>query len=339
MHMTSRELVHRTLEFTGPERVPRQLWTLPWAETHHGQMLRKIQEDFPDDIINSPGFLNIPSPISGDPFTIGEYTDEWGCRFRNIQSGLIGEVKEPLIKDEDWLDDDRVRIPEELLSVDTGLVNEFCRHTDKFVLAGACPRPFEQLQFIRGTEHLYVDLLLQPERMLAFIRKMHDFYCRQLTLWAGTDVDALSIMDDWGAQNSLLIDPSLWCELFKPMYKDYIDIAHAHGKKIFMHSDGYTLQIIPHLIDIGLDALNSQLFCIGLKDLAQFKGTLTFWGEIDRQQLLPHGTLKEIEEAVRQVKETLWNDGGCIAQCEFGPAGNPANVYKVFETWDHLLTP
>ncbi len=337
LRMRSRELVVRTLEFNNPQRVPRQLWTLPWAERQHGSMLRKIQRDFPDDIINAPSFLKLPASSSGDPYTIGEYTDEWGCTFKNIQDGLIGEVKAPLIKDEEWRDAERLILPEELLSVDAARVNEFCAGTDKFVLAGACPRPFEQLQFIRGTEQLFVDLLIQPEGMFEVIRKMHDFYCRLLTVWARTDVDALSIMDDWGAQNSLLIDPCIWSELFKPMYKEYIDIAHAHGKKIFMHSDGYTLPIIPHLVELGLDALNSQIFCIGLDELAQFKGSITFWGEIDRQRLLPSGTPEEIEQAVMHVKEALWQNGGCIAQCEFGPAGNPDNVYKVFETWNNLL--
>ena len=37
-----------------------------------------------------------------------------------------------------------------------------------------------------------------------------------------------------------------------------------------------------------------------------------------------------------RVKETLWDNGGCIAQCEFGPAGNPDNVRQVYETWDAL---
>ena len=75
------------------------------------------------------------------------------------------------------------------------------------------------------------------------------------------------MMDDWGSQNSLLINPKTWVKIFKPLYKDYINIAKKHGKKTFMHSDGYTLEVIPHLIDVGLDAINTQIFCIGLEKL------------------------------------------------------------------------
>src|SRR5699024_387313 len=142
-------------------------------------------------------------------------------------------------------------------------------------------------------------------------------------------VDALNMMDDWGSQQALLINPALWDEYFRPMYRDYIDIAHKHGKKMFMHSDGYTLDIIPRLIDLGLDAMNSQIFCMGVDKLKQFKGKITFWGEIDRQHLIPEGTPEQIENAVKSVYENLWDNGGCIAQCEFGPGANPDNVYRI----------
>ena len=163
---------------------------------------------------------------------------------------------------------------------------------------------------------------------------MHTFYCQLLTIWAETDVDGLMIMDDWGAQQNLLINPELWVDIFKPLYKDYIDIAHTHGKKIFMHSDGFILPIIPHLINLELDALNSQIFCMGVDKLKSFCGKITFWGEIDRQHLLPYGSAKDIEKAVSSVQKNLWNMGGCIAQCEFGPGAKPENVSAVFSAWD-----
>ena len=53
--MTSRELVNRTLEFRNRDgRVPRQLWTLPWAEIHHPEKLEKLCRDFEWDIVEPP---------------------------------------------------------------------------------------------------------------------------------------------------------------------------------------------------------------------------------------------------------------------------------------------
>ena len=336
--MTSRELVHRTLEFRNDSgRVPRQLWTLPWAGIHHPEKLDKLWRDFEWDITGAPTVWADPPKTKGDPFEVGEYVDEWGCVFQNLQQGVIGEVKQPLVTDPDWADVGNVHIPEEWLTFDRDAVNRFCGETDKFVQASACPRPFEQLQFIRGTADLYMDLMDMPPRLKEFIKRMHDFYCRLVTEWAKTDVDAIQFMDDWGTQTSLLIHPQLWEEVFRPLYADYIAIAKSYGKKTFMHSDGYTLSILPSLIDCGLDAINTQIFCMGVEKLAPFKGRLTFWGEIDRQNLLPYGTLEDIDRAVDQVHDTLWANGGCIAQCEFGPGGNPDNVYRVFQRWDEKV--
>jgi uroporphyrinogen-III decarboxylase len=222
--------------------------------------------------------------------------------------------------------------------VDVDAVNAFCRGTDKYVIAGACPRPFERLQFYRKSENLYLDLAEQRPEMLAFLDRLHRFFVRQMELWAQTEVDALTFMDDWGAQRALLISPAMWRRLFKPLYRDYIDIAHRHGKAIFMHSDGYISPIIADLVELGLDALNCQLFTMDIEALGrQFAGKITFWGELDRQRLLPSGTPAEIDRAVRRVKAALWRDGGCIAQCEFGPGGRPENVYQMFKTWEDVI--
>lgn len=335
--MTSRELVYATLEFRNKSgRVPRQMWLLPWAETHHGDMIKKIQTEFEEDIVTAPVSLKKPTVTKGDPYKVGEYIDDWGCRFSNIHEGIFGEVKEALVKDEEWADMDNIHIPVEWLDFDVDEVNAFCRNTDKFVLSGHCPRPFEQLQFIRTTQELYMDLMDPSENMLTFMKKMHAFYCDLMEKWAKTEIDGLYFMDDWGSQQSLLINPKLWDEYFRPMYKDFIEIAKRYGKKTFMHSDGYTLDIYPRMIELGLDAFNTQIFCMGLDKLEQFKGKITFWGEIDRQHLLPEGTAQDIEKAVKEVYGRLWCDGGCIAQCEFGAGAKPENVYAVYQTWASL---
>jgi len=338
--MTSRELVKRTLEFSNTDgRAPQTLWVLDWARIHYNNELNLILEKYPSDYASPHTVYKEQSTVQrGHPTEIGEYVDPWGCTFTNIHRGVIGEVKEPIIADDEWKDLSRVVIPEYLLSFDIEQVNAECSKSDKWLMMGTTPRPFEQLQFMRGTANLYMDLMDPPKGFLDFLEKMHDFYCRLLRKWAQTDVNSLNFMDDWGSQRSLLISPELWRKYFKPMYRDYIDIAHSAGKKIHMHSDGYTLDIIPDLIDMGLDAFNTQIFCIGIDKLKQFKGKLTFWGEICRQKLLPYGTVADIEHAVTEVYKTLWDNGGCIAQCEFGAGAKPENVEAVFRTWERLTS-
>ena len=335
--MTSRELVHKTLAFKNHERVPRQLWSLPWAGIHYPQELAAIERDFPADIGSVNGGVDEQSLTVGDSTEMGDFTDAWGATFHNVQRGVIGEVKQPLITDENWQDAGKVHIPYELLAIDRASINRQCAASDRFIMAGECPRPFEQLQFLRGSENLYLDLAYKPTGMLDFMEKMHDFYCQWVEVWARTDIDGIMLMDDWGSQRNLLINPQTWVELFKPMYRDYLSIAKKYGKKTFMHSDGYTLAIIPHLIDLGLDAFNTQIFCMGMDVLKPFKGEITFWGEVDRQHLLVDASPAEVKQAVHGVYDALWDQGGCIAQCEFGAGSKPENVRAVFEAWNEVL--
>ena len=334
--MSSRKLVRQTLEFAAPARIPRHIWVLPWTAQTYPAELAAIRKRFPDDFASLPTCLREPLKTLGDPYEVGAYTDEWGCIFENRQRGIIGEVKEPLIKT--WDQADRVRIPSERLSVDVEQVNAFCRTTDRFVLAGKGPRPFEQMQFMRGTENVFMDLAEGRPEFTTLLDRLHRFYLAELEVWTRTEVDGLFFMDDWGSQKSLLISPKTWQRIFKPLYRDYVALAHSHGKKAFMHSDGNIEAIYPDLVEIGLDAINSQLFCMDIEELGrQYAGKITFWGEIDRQGLLPSGSREEISAAVTRVKNALYCRGGVIAQCEFGLGANPQNVAQVFETWEGLL--
>jgi methylmalonyl-CoA mutase cobalamin-binding domain/chain len=328
--VTPRELVRQALGFAGPARLPRQLWLLPWAAKRYPDAVARLERDFPPDIVPIPLFCSEPVPGQGNAHEVGTFVDAWGCTFHNLQEGIIGEVKDPQVRD--WSDVDHVRFPRERLTIDRMQVTDFCRGTDRYVLAGTCPRPFERLQFLRGTENLYLDLGRPSSALSDFLQRLHAFYVEELMLWAQTEVDGLTFMDDWGSQQALLISPELWREMFKPLYAEYVDIAHAHGKQAFMHSDGYITDIIPDLIEIGLDALNAQVACMGVPELGRrFGGELTFWGELDRQHVLAYGTPDEVRAATRDLIDAFHHDGGFVAQCEFGPGARPENVYAFFE--------
>ena len=333
----SRRLVYQTLENKKPERAPRHVWDIQWTYDNFPEEIQRFKAKYPDDIVWCPQFLNSDAGCKGDQYAIGTYIDEWGCVFDNKFEGIIGEVKQAQVISEEWVEAENIIVPKALVDLDVEAVNKYCKNTEQFVLAGSSVRIFERLQFLAGTEKTLMDLYMDPDSMQPMIEKVHHFFCEELQAWAKTDVDALFIQDDWGTQISLLISPELWRKIFKPLYREYAEIARKYGKKLFMHSDGYILDIIPDLIEIGIDALNSQIFCMGLEKLEQFRGQITFWGEIDRQNILPFGSSEDVENAVKNVKDHLWKDGGCIAQCDFGVGVNPQNVFKVFETGGKIV--
>lgn len=336
---TSRELVRNTLTFNRPERLPRNLWMLPWVNQNLPRLKQELDEQWPNDF-GSPGNVYRPSARArGDAYAVGQSMDDWGCEFLNIQAGVHGEVKEPPVADlADW--DRLVRPPLEILpehpAAARDTVNRNCAATEKFVTAGCCPRPWERYQFLRGTENAMIDIMDPDANVRGMLRRIHEFYLRELEFWAGTDVDALNFMDDWGSQQQLLIPPAAWHELFKPMYADYCAIARAHGKFAFMHSDGFITEIYDALVGVGVNALNSQVFCMDMAELAKkARGKLTFWGEIDRQHVIGAADPAVGRRAVREYARHFFDPaGGVIVQFEVGAGANPATVLAILDEWN-----
>ncbi len=340
---SSREIVRRTLTFENPERIPYQIWLLPWADIHYPEAVEEINRRWPSDFIGTDYFYRSSSKVKGDPYKVGEFTDEWGCVFRNIQEGIIGEVENPMIKDiSNWKDvkPPYEQLPEGGIEINAAYdkIKASYDSTDKFVIANICPRPWERYQFIRGTQNALIDVLMPDYGFKDLLGKINAFSLREIELWVKAEVDAISFMDDWGSQNQLLIQPELWREYFKPIYRAYCDAAKAEGKFVFMHSDGFIEDIYPDLIEIGVDAINSQLFCMDMDYLGAIaRGKITFWGEIDRQWILPDPNPQIARAAVKKVYDKLYDpSGGIIAQFEFGLGANPEAAIAVFDEWEQL---
>jgi hypothetical protein len=333
--LNSRRLVQKTLTFDNPERIPRHKGILPWAEEIYPDFVQRLHQVFPDDVISAPLAYTQPLHTKGDKHKKGTYVDEWGCVFTNPLDGAIGIVQTPLV--DEWQDLDRFKPPDATLNLDREKINAYCRETDQFVLMGSFVRPFERFQFIRTMENALVDLIQKPPELFELLDRIHQHYLKEVEAWAATEVDAICVMDDWGTQQGLITSPGVFRQIFLPMYKEYAEVARRSGKYVFMHSDGYILDIMSDLIDIGVDAINSQIFCMGVMKMGEmYGGKITFWGEIDRQHLLPHGTRKDIQQAVYDVWLHLFQNGGVIAQCEFGLEAKPDNIFTVYETWDAL---
>lgn len=332
--MNSRERVIRTLEFEIPDRAPRDLWALPGIRMFREDELNGMLERFPPDLASPKVRYGRGERERGTLGELGSYVDAWGCVWHVAEPGVVGEVKKPPLAD--WAALAQFEPPYEILEdADLSQVNRSCAETDRFVLAGTTVRPFERMQFLRGSEALYLDLGYGPAELSTLRDIVHEFSIRELEMWVTTDVDGISFMDDWGTQHHLLISPEQWRSFFKPLYKDYCDLIHSAGKFVFFHSDGHIAAIYPDLIEIGVDAVNSQLFCMDIEVLGRrFKGQITFWGELDRQHILPFGTPEEIRAAVRRVRAALDNGrGGVFAQCEWGNDVSAENVAAVFEAW------
>ncbi len=339
--LTSRERVIKAFNFEPTDRVPRDLWKLYGILMLRKDEYKAMHERFHFDVTYCKFKPGNNVKLKGGYCEIGEFTDAWGCTFIVGERGLCGEVKNPLI--DDWSKLKSFRPPFEMdESADWDEANKFCAGTDLFVLGGGGANPFERLQYIRGTENVHMVLAYGTKEVHQLIEMIHDYNCRNLRRWAKTDVDGVQFMDDWGSQQSLLIAPDMWREVFKPLYKDYCDILREGNKLILFHSDGFIEPIFPDLIELGVHAVNSQLFCMDMEMLArEYGGKIVFYGEIDRQNLLPFATEEEVRAGVRRVNEVFQpaKNGGVIAEACWGLRDPYENVEAVFDEWEKCYQP
>jgi len=326
------------LNFEGVDRLAKDIWILPAARIQHGGALEELVAAYDSDIAQ----MCAPFDHAYTPeyYQVGKYMDPWGSEWTNIQEGIIGEVKNPVFDEYEKMKGYISPKKQFIQEFDANRENlekqiKVQRGRDKFVIGGWISL-FERFQYLRGTEDLYCDIALEEDEMFDMFELTMDFMRTYVSKWLEMDIDAVAFGDDWGAQMALLISPASWEKLFKPLYKELIDLIKAAGKKVFFHSDGYIFDLYPQFIELGVDAINSQLWCMGVEKVAKdFAGKITFWGEISRQTTLPDGTEEEILAAGKKMKDLLFlNGGGLIGQGEINRDVPLENVRAFTQAWD-----
>jgi uroporphyrinogen decarboxylase len=201
---------------------------------------------------------------------------------------------------------------------------------------------FEFGQHLRGMSNFLIDLLVDRGFADALLDRLLEV---QLGLWevflneVGEFVEIAQLADDYGAQDNMLISPDLFREMFKPRYKTMIDFIKSRSDcKVFFHCDGAIFDIIEDFIEIGVDILNPlQPTAKGMEPTrikGEFGDRLVFHGAIDNQQLLPNGSVEEVQEAVRRVIDALSPGGGYILAAAhlLEPDMPLENVYAMYDT-------
>lgn len=256
------------------------------------------------------------------------YTDEWGITRRMQREGgyyfdLCGS---PLAAVQTPTEIERYPFPDPVDPARfAGLRQEAERAQaagKAFVLGGICPGMMEMGQWLRGYENFFCDL--------AGNRRLAEALCDQivalkLRYWEkalallGDVVDVVQEGDDYGTQRGLQLSPSLWRQVFKPRLALLLGTIKKQAPHafVFFHSCGSIAEILPDLIEVGVEVLNPvQVAAIGMdsrKLKRDFGKVLSFWGGgVDTQQVLPHGTPAQVRDEVQRRVDDLAPGGGFV---------------------------
>lgn len=225
-------------------------------------------------------------------YIAGEHTDAWGCVWSNVKTGMEAIVtKHPVATRESV---HHLKAPEK----DIGFPHGFM---------------YLRLADLRGFEELMIDFAEEAPELQMLIDIVLEYNMRQAALRLKSVSGKPEIIyfgDDLGMQNGLAIHPDQWRKYLKPCYAEIYKLFRDAGQYVYMHTDGHILEIIPDLIECGVDIINPQVRANGIDNLVRVcKGKVFIELDLDRQ-LFPFGSPKDIDDHIREAVVKLGSRAG-----------------------------
>jgi len=176
---------------------------------------------------------------------------------------------------------------------------------------------FERSWSLRGFENILADFAEEPEFVGELLDKITDLYLRLVEYNVRNfKLDAVFFGDDWGDQRGVIMGPELWRKFIKPRQAKLYEACRRAGVRTVNHSCGAVAEIIPDLIEIGLDCLEScQPEAAGMNPFElkrKFGDRLAFWGCLGSQSIIPYGTPEQLAEHIARLRREMGKGGGFI---------------------------
>lgn len=210
---------------------------------------------------------------------------------------------------------------------------------DAFIIGNLGWGLFERSWNLRGFENLLADSINEPDFFEEMLKKLTDLYLAFVEYSADLPIDGILFGDDWGHQQGIIIGPKRWRQFLKPHWAKVYAAVHAHGKLVMHHSCGSVAEIMPDIIEIGMDVLESvQPEAAGMNPYELKKrwgDKITFWGGLGSQSTIQFGTPAEIRAEVNRLRVEMGRGGGYIlAPAKPLQPGTPTeNAVAVFEAF------
>ncbi len=326
--ISSKELVLEALSHREPYRVPVDYWGT--NETTN-VLCRHFGVASKDELLETLGVdlhYVFPSYIGPQLKTYedGRYEDIWRVQ-RKLVQGASGSyehtVHSPLssIRTIEELEDWSPPSPD---WYDYSYLRSQCEAYSEYATVFVGDRTnrtcvLHEAMYLRGVQQALTDLLRYPQFTRRLYERITEFYLefnKRCFEEAGDLIDVFMMGEDLGTQAGLLVSPKTFRDRIKPYLAMHVGLAKHYGVKVMIHSCGAIRELIPDLIEMGIDILNPiQVRAKGMNPAElkkEFGDKLSFHGAIDIQHTLPHGMPEDVRAEVRNRIQTLGRGGGYI---------------------------
>ncbi|MEA3400890.1 MAG: uroporphyrinogen decarboxylase family protein [Armatimonadota bacterium] len=321
--MTSREIIRRVLEHDSPPRIG-----FSYSNFDGRTRLRDIASIGPRA---NPDF----DPNRREDGLGGElWEDEWGCTWRRLIDWTKGgEVVEPAVTCREDLE---TYEPPDLDNPERYEHGPEVREAnrDRYLLGSLTGCCFNRARYLPTFGGYLEACAADPEFVNDLNRMVSDIVIGQVDIYADIGCDGVFFCEDWGTQKRLLVAPGMWDRMFKWTFERLIDRCHFYGMTVWMHSCGYVCDIVPPLVELGMDLFQfDQPELHGLDRLGELSDRTTFWLPVDIQVTLPTGDEELIRSRAREMVEKMGRGGGLITK-DYGDNAS-IGVNPLWQQWGY----
>ena len=306
-----------------PDTIPVTVGLLPAMWIRYGSELQRLVDQYPQFFNGLKMDLEHIEDHLPPSYRQGVYFDEWGCEWHNAHAGNEAiVVKHPIQTEEDVLN---LKIPD-------------CRD-------GRLPHGFMYLRLLDlcGFENAMVWFAEEDETIQTLIDKVLEYNLYQVAAVLPRMEEIIYFGDDLGTQKGLAIGPERWRKYLKPCFRKLYGLVKAYkpDQLIYMHTDGCIWEIMPDLVECGVDIINPQFRANGLDNLVRVcrkDQIIPINLDLDRQ-LFPLATPSQLKDHVAECVESLYLPQGALGlSIEFNyevPLENIAAVLDAAEKYRH----
>jgi uroporphyrinogen decarboxylase len=339
MPLSHRENFIRNASFKGHEWIPQSVCVSGayWQQAREG--MEQIALRHP---VLFPGFWK--GKVNFDSFARTpeqrRVVDAWGCTWYYEIDGLDGQViGHPL---DDWDKLKCWKAPQKPAFDRNARKNLADRKARGELTSCGTDHGFIflRLTYLRGFDNLMLDVAMADPRLDELIETVTSYWERTLRPYIAEGVDLLTAADDLGAQTASMMGPRHFRRYLLPAYQRLFLPARSAGAHVFLHHDGYVMDIIDQIIESGVSIVNPQDLANGIDNLARHvKGRVCIDIDVDRQSVLPFGSPRDVRELIRQEVMKLGSPaGGLEMVVGIYPPTPLANVEALCSAFEEFRT-
>ncbi len=286
----------QAIRMESPDTIPVSVGMLPAAWMKYGSELQRLVDQYPQFFHGLKMDLSKVEENLPASYRKGVYFDEWGCEWHNEHAGNESiVVKHPVHTEQDVFD---LKIPS-------------CRD-------GRLPHGFMYLRLLDlvGFENAMVWFAEEDEVIETLIDKVLEYNIYQVAAVLNRMDEIIYFGDDLGMQKGLAIGVRRWRKYLKPCFRKLYGMIKAYkpDQLIYMHTDGCIWEIMPDLIECGVDIINPQYRANGLDNLVRVcrkEHVIPINLDLDRQ-LFPVATRSQLFDHVAECVESLYLKEGAL---------------------------